>query len=89
MSDHTSYIEEPLTYPSGKIWIICFPSIKDELWRIEAGLTLLSETASSLSYIIFVKAASHAVRGICVMVVRSMSGQNMVETARDEPECGT
>lgn len=52
------------TYPSGSMWIICFPSIKDEFWRMEAGLTLLSETASSLSYTIFVNARNQDVTGI-------------------------
>ena len=51
-------------YPSGSIWMICFPSINDEFWRIEAGLTLLSETASSLSYMILANARSHDVTGI-------------------------
>lgn len=46
------------------MWMICLPNIKDEFWRIEAGLTLLSETASSLSYKIFVKARNQEVTGI-------------------------
>ena len=44
--------------------MICFPNIKDAFWRMEAGLTLLSETASSLSYMIFVNARNQDVTGI-------------------------
>jgi len=50
------------------MWIICLPRIKDELWRIEAGFTLLSETASSLSYKILNIAPNHDMTGICSFV---------------------
>ena len=50
------------------MWMICFPSIKDEFLRMEAGLTLLSEIASSLSYMTFVNARNQDVMGIYLLV---------------------
>ncbi len=51
--------------------MICLPRINDELCRIEAGFTLLSETASSLSYKTLNIAPSHDMTGICLFVSAS------------------
>lgn len=48
--------------------MICVPNINDELWRMEAGLTLRSETASSLSYNTLNIAPSHDNMGIYVCI---------------------
>jgi hypothetical protein len=46
-------------YPSGRILIICFPIIRDELRRMLAGRTLFSEMEISLSKTVFAKKRSH------------------------------
>ena len=48
-----------MTHPSGRILIICFPMIRDELRRMLAGLTLCSEMDISLSKTVFAKKSSH------------------------------
>lgn len=54
--------------------IICFPNIREALWRMSAGLTLRSEIDSSLSYAILIKPPIHAPIGSCwVLTKRSDS----------------
>ena len=64
--------------------MVCFPKIKEALWRISAGLTLRSETDSSRSYRTLVKAMSHASIGIyCCASACPAHRQSLRETNWD------
>lgn len=49
----------PKTNPSGKILMICFPIMRDELCKILAGRTLFSEIDNSLSKTVLMRKSSH------------------------------
>ena len=65
--------------PSGKMLTICFPRMREALWRMAPGLTLRSLMANSLSHKKPTKPMSHACTGMPIL--------NMSMTSK--PACST
>jgi hypothetical protein len=67
----------PKTDPSGKILMICFPIMRDELCKMLAGRTLFSEIDNSLSKTVLMRKSSHPSIGSFIAVSKVIGIQRV------------